>query len=286
MTESAINRILLAYDFSRQSENALDSAIAIAQQQNAALMILHVVDNSGGFQFSSTDTLTAPLQQLVRLANENLNILVKTLNTRVQCHVEYRVEVGTPAFIICQQAWENDSDLIVIGKSVGNSLKKYFIDTVPAKVIKNASCPVLSIPPERLFTKFKKIVFPVRNAPQMLEKYDVIRPLVQKDSAMVVTGLTTTNNHDNYRKVTFLVEALEGKLEHDGVRFVTRVDFCDSISDRLLEITKEEAPDLLVITTVVNSHFKKLFLDYYSKMVLNKVNCPVLSVKPEAVAAV
>lgn len=286
MTESAINRILLAYDFSRQSENALDSAIAIAQQQNSSLTLLHVVNNTGGFHFTSSETITQPLQQLARIASEKLNILVKTLASRVECTVDFAVEVGIPAFVICQQAWEKDIDLIVIGKSVGNSLKQYLVDSIPAKVIKNASCPVLSIPSERLFTKFRKIVFPVRNAPLMLEKYDIIRPLFHKDSEMVVTGLTSTSNHDSYRKVTFLVEALEGKLEHDGVNFVSRVDFCDSISDRLLEITREESPDLLVITTVVNSHFRKLFLDYYSKVILNKVECPVLTVKPDAVATV
>jgi nucleotide-binding universal stress UspA family protein len=285
MEALSVKRILVPYDFSKQAMNALDTAIAISQQQNASVLILHVIDNSRSMLFGLKQIIISPVQDLARIAAENLNMLVKTLSPKHDFAIEYQVEVGIPAFTICKVAWENDSDLVVMGK-VRPALKRIFQESVSYKVVKSAPCPVLSIPAERLFTRFKKIVFPVRAMPLMVEKYDLIRSFVRDNGAtMVVAGLTSENNEQNYKRVSSSIEAVTGKLLLDGVRFTSRITFCTSISGQLLEISENEEADLIVITCDVGSFLTTFFLEYYTRIVVENASCPVLSIHPDMLAS-
>jgi nucleotide-binding universal stress UspA family protein len=286
MNAFKITKVIVPYDFSRQATNALDTALAIGQQHGAAIVILNVVDNSKSFFLRGRQTFVAPIQELARIANESLNMLVKTLTPKHSFPIGYAVEVGIPAFQICRFAWENDSDMIVLGRRADGGIGRFFSESIHYKIIKNSPCPVLSVPSERLFTKFGKIIFPVRAAPLMLEKYDFVRPFVQQnDSSIIVAGLTGVNDEDTYKRVSRLVDAVTGKLRLEGVPFTSRINFCSSISGQLLEISKHENADMIVITSVTGSYLRSFFLEYYAKMIVGKARCPVLSIRPDMISS-
>jgi nucleotide-binding universal stress UspA family protein len=282
MNQFTIKNILVAYESSKHSSNALNTAITIAQQHGARVTLLHVIDSAKGVHVTTNQTVTAPVPQLMRVANENLNVLVKTLSSCHNVSFEHAVVHGVPAFEICKYAWENDFDLLAIGQERKSLIKTFLSDSLYDKLVKNACCPVLSVPSGRLFTQFRKVVFPIRNAPSIVDKYNFVKPIIHRSKASVIlAGLTTKSDSDNFRTVSTLTDVMKEKLEKEKIQFSATLHFCDSIPSRLLEIVREELPDLVVISTVVDTGLKPLLLDYYSKVIMHNAPCPVLSVKPE-----
>jgi nucleotide-binding universal stress UspA family protein len=282
MKDFKIKKILVPFDFSEDAANALNTAVAISQQQHASLTLLYVVDNSKALIFGKFETIVSPVVPLTKIARENLNVLAKSLTSKHSFTVDYHIETGIPAFTICRYAWEKDFDMIVMGTRGPLGLKKLLFNSTAYKVVKSSPCPVLSVPSYRLFTRFKKIIFPIRNAPNMLEKYNVIWPIIQEnESSLTVAGLTAINDADNYKKVAMLMETIGRRLQRDGIRHSSNIHFCDSISSQLLEISRNENPDLIVIISLVNTHFKRFFLEYYAKCIVDSAPCPVLSIRPD-----
>jgi nucleotide-binding universal stress UspA family protein len=283
MSGFSINKIVVPYDFSREAMNALDTALVIGQQQCATIVLLHVVGD-GSTVFFGKRSNESVRSELTRFATENLSVLVKTLTPKYAFPIEYSVQIGLAAFEICRYVWENDCDIIVMGKGLKHRVGRIFRESVHSKIVRNCTCPVLLVPSDRLFTRFEKIVFPVRVAPRMLEKYDIVRPFVrQNNSAMVVAGLTGINNTENYNYVSHMVDEVCDKLRMEGVSFTARINFCDSISAQLLEISKGEGADMIVISSLGGSYLRSFFLEYYTRMVTENACCPVLSVRPETI---
>jgi nucleotide-binding universal stress UspA family protein len=282
MKTFSISRILVPMDFSKPSSFALDTAIALSQRQQASLMLLHVV-NSASIRIPRTgETTVGPVTELNSLSEEKLRNFCKTLSQKLGIHVDYAVESGVPASVICSYAAIKKSDIIVIGTKKKFGLVRLFKETTTYKVIKNAPCPILSVPATRLFRKFEKIIFPVRAIPNMLDKYDVLRPILNSNSSVLhIAGLTRANDVDEFDDVNAKIETLRRKLQLEQVPYSARIHFCDSISDQLIEISSNEDPDLIVITTRIEYWFKRTFLEYYAKVIVDRAKCPVLSIRPD-----
>ena len=118
-------------DFSEYSLAALPYAITLTLQNNAELYCLHVVELT-----QEEYVLKAAGVRLERFVKENLSKIVK---------VTSKVLVGVPFVEIIRYAREQSIDLIVIGTHGHSALATMLLGSVAEKVIRKASCPVLSI---------------------------------------------------------------------------------------------------------------------------------------------
>lgn len=135
-TDVEIKSILYATDFSAESLEASRYALSLAQEFEARLTLLHVVE---GLE-------PALLDERARIARPYRLWLGKLVpdEARLWCELEFFVEFGRPAERILQVAWESHADLIVLGArgldrltSPGQNVRK---------VMCHGWCPVLTIP--------------------------------------------------------------------------------------------------------------------------------------------
>jgi nucleotide-binding universal stress UspA family protein len=282
MKHFILSKILVPMDFSEQSSYALDTAIALAQQQKASLTLLHVVNNTNLIVASPSSTTVGPVTEISAISREKLQDLCDNVSTRTGHPVDYTVEAGLPGDIICRFAIVKKFDLIVLGTKKKFAFTRLFRETVTYKVVKNAPCPVLSVPSTRLFRRFQKVIFPVRSSPGMLEKYEIARPILKTNSSTVhLAGLTRINDTDGLDRISSTMQVLRRKLQLDQIPYSLHVHFCDSVPDQLLQISSDEKPDLIVITATVEHWFKRIFLEYYAKVIVNRSPCPVLTFRPD-----
>jgi len=138
-----ISRILHPTDFSADSARALDYATTLAQQFNAELHLLHVHTEAllnvsppiagfmpPGYQDEVNKGLQAELAKLAK--DTNITIVRKLLEGNVVTEVT-------------RYAKDNHMDLIVMGTHGRTGLKHMLIGSVAEKVVRHASCPVLTI---------------------------------------------------------------------------------------------------------------------------------------------
>ena len=135
--------ILLAVDFSKESETIGARAVHLKNTYSARLTVLHVVVNVYEEPvYDLMSSLPADVEQkLVENAQRSLESLAKELG---MADAECRVEVGTPKATIVQTAQEGGVDLIVLGSHGVHGLGLLLGSTANA-VLHAATCDVLAV---------------------------------------------------------------------------------------------------------------------------------------------
>ena len=135
-----ITRILLATDFGPESQDAASYAISLAQECQAYLTLLHVIDAP------KTGDLVHP-SELSSSSGRMLRNLVP-LQAELWCVPDYVVEQGAPAEKILEVAAKREAKLIVLGvhKPAGlQGAATHLPMAVAHKVVSLAPCPVLTV---------------------------------------------------------------------------------------------------------------------------------------------
>jgi nucleotide-binding universal stress UspA family protein len=138
-------RILCPVDFSEPSLIALRTAFSLAEEADARLIVLNVVDWPGGdsvFVTASGDREL--LGQIERQAAQRLESFI-TDESRLWSRPEARVTIGKSYREILAAAENMAADLIVIGVHGRNALQLAVFGSTTNQVVRRALCPVLTI---------------------------------------------------------------------------------------------------------------------------------------------
>ena len=120
----AYERILLAYDGTREGATALREGAILAKQANAKLFLLSVVPDVGGMQMAEGAYGGVVAYQMDRY-REQLDWGVKRL-TDLGMAPTARLVVGDPARAIAAFAREVRADLVVVGHRRKNLLERWW----------------------------------------------------------------------------------------------------------------------------------------------------------------
>jgi nucleotide-binding universal stress UspA family protein len=140
-------RILCPVDFSESSLDALAYAINMAEEADAKLTLLHVVEFSPAL--SEAPLMPAPDFSRVREAaaadaRRKLHMLIPE-SARTYCTVETAIVEGRAYRDIVRQATEDQSDLIVMGVHGRGALDLLVFGSTTHYVIRASACPVLIV---------------------------------------------------------------------------------------------------------------------------------------------
>lgn len=136
-------RILVPVDFSEQSKKALTIA-QLFLAENGRIDVLHVIEDNihPAYYSSETTSLMDFLPDLHDRSQQNIDAMIKENANTVKTRVS--IENGPVAKTITEHAEENKADMIVMGTHGLNALEQLFIGNVANKVIRKASCPVMT----------------------------------------------------------------------------------------------------------------------------------------------
>lgn len=150
------------------------------------------------------------------------------------------------------------------------------------RVVKNAPCPVLTLPGYNQWLDFKKILFPIRMVPHALDKYEAIRPIIQKNgSSLLIAGIVQRDDAADLIEMKTITDKVRKQFAEDDVICGSEVHYTHDVATQVLEIANHEKPDLIVITATMDSSVRNFFLGPYTQEIVNHAKFPVLSVKPE-----
>ena len=143
-----IKKILFATDFSENSRWAFKYALSFARKYEAKLYILHVIQQPSyplgmyaEISFDAMDKFNRNISEVTEkemreLCQQNLNG-VKNYETMILS--------GTPFLEILRTAKEKEVDLIVVGTHGRTGLDHVLFGSTAEKVVRRASCPVVSV---------------------------------------------------------------------------------------------------------------------------------------------
>lgn len=278
-----IRKILVPVDFSPIATNALETAIAMCKRQLSTLTLIYVIENSYLlFPPEAGGAGAAVFPQLQKDANENLANLCKELRVKHDIVINHIVQAGNPADEICRWALHKKYDLVVMGTHGASGLREFFMGSNAYRVVKNAPCPVMTIPGSQQWLDFKKILFPVRMVPHALDKYEYVRPIIRKNnSKLLVAGIVKKNDAGDFIEMKKLVDTVRNRITEDDVECSSEVHNCENVAREVLDIAETVKTDLIVITATLDNSLKDFFLGPYTQDIVNHAKAPVLSIRPQ-----
>jgi nucleotide-binding universal stress UspA family protein len=140
-------RILCPLDFSESSLAALEFAFSLAQEGDAELTILHVVEWPTEDKSLAASSLIAPeyRRDQERAAKAKLQEVIPE-SARDWCRPTMRLARGKAYREILGIATEDNADVIVMGVHGHNALDLMLFGSTTNQVVRAATCPVLTVP--------------------------------------------------------------------------------------------------------------------------------------------
>jgi nucleotide-binding universal stress UspA family protein len=167
-------QIICPVDFSESSVRALAYAAAFAGWYDAQLTGLHVVPTFEPMQVRGDlaepvrVVTPMPREQVVEEMSRSLNLAALSSRTTPIA------ESGDPQATIIDQALSKKADLIVMGTHGRRGFKRLLLGSVAEAVLREAPCPVLTVPPHASANvpeavAFKRILCPIDFSPSALQ---------------------------------------------------------------------------------------------------------------------
>lgn len=298
--EKKIEKILVGVDFSAGSKWAVIEALKLAQQQNAIVHMLHIVEESMTEALQTYSKLNK--QQVIDSVSERLESFCKPyMNAQDRVFFDIRVGHSVKDFgNVCDQT---SPDLVVLG-AWGSQDDNRSAGATVKQIIQECKCDVLLMHP-RDKDEFKDVLacidfsdydLPiVRAADQLclaedcsLEILHVFYPPwkyrnLQDDKAVVVSADFETE----YKAV------LQGRLDalvptniHGVPTFNTKTTVLehDKHSDGILQYLKSSNVDMVIIGARGQSRIESMILGRIAERIVTEAPCSVYIVK--AISAV
>lgn len=276
-----IKSILIPTDFSELSESALLVGLAIARRQNAEITLLHVLDRFSYLQPNEAFLASIQFNEEIKLKiDEKFRNLIGEIE-ETGLNVKSKILEGTPSSCICQFAHDGNFSMVVMGTYGTSGLREFSFGSEAFRVVKYASCPVLTVPGNWHKIDFEKVLFPIRLHTKALEKYTFARSIIEKNnSELILLALVDKNKPDNLKEILLLTDQFRSQLYNENVTFQTLLCPCENFPEKVVNTADELKADLIVLTANLDYDFKAYFIGPYVQQIVNHSSRPVLCIKP------
>jgi nucleotide-binding universal stress UspA family protein len=144
--ELELEKIVVGCDFSADGELALSYASSLAQELQADLFLLHVVEPPAYQDLTpSTRALAEDLRSAVRSAVEGRLAALVDGEARSWARVSTAMASGKPSAEIVKYAENEGADLIVVGSSGMGPIGRLLVGSTAEAVVRHATVPVLVV---------------------------------------------------------------------------------------------------------------------------------------------
>ncbi len=277
-----MKKIIIATDFSENSDGALAYGTFLAEQFKAELLIVHtyfpVVPLDPNLPYD-TVAPTVLQEEMIKSYERQLNETVESLKAK-GIKVESELIVGSLSSGIADFAKEKKADLIIVGKTDDNTFFGKLIGSTASNVIRSTSVPVLIVPVHSHTPSFKNIVY---GTELESEEKDVLNKVFELakglDAKVTLIKINADFEMDIQDDAQLLKDIQEGFAKE---QFSFEAIKAHSVSDGLLDSAHTHQADLLVVARHHHSFLSELVNPGKSKAIINKTDIPLLVYDIEA----
>ena len=170
----AFKHILCPVDFSDSSSRSIDHAVALARRYDSKLTVLHVVPTFDPVPVRGE--LGYPIQVVNPWTHEEVVTEMRRRldDAGVPADASLTALAGDAATTIVDEALTSTADLIVMGTHGRRGFKRLLLGSVTETVLREAPCPVLTVPPHApagsaRVVVFNRILCPIDFSPSSLQ---------------------------------------------------------------------------------------------------------------------
>jgi len=269
--------ILVAIDFSKNAEHALEYALVYAEKLEAAIYLIWV-DNT-----ISEESVLDTIKGDIRLEKKEY---LKKLNSKYKNRIlggkfEIILRKGRVYQEVAKVAKQIEADMIFAGTHGVSGYEQHWIGSNTYRIVTQAPCPVFTIRSGYEFgTSVKKILLPLDSSLETKEKLPFVANLALKYNTKVYLLKVYNTPLSIIRKKidefgNDAVKCLDGKK----VDYIIDSIEAKNVAASIIEYSNKNEIDLIAIMTDQGTTTANKFLGSYSKQLINNSIIPVVSLR-------
>jgi nucleotide-binding universal stress UspA family protein len=291
--DNTFHKILCAVDFSPGSRQALRTAVHVATQTGAELVLAHAwyvppIAFAGEYVFAPMD-----LQRMQDDARHQLEIGVAEARRLGAPRVSSRLLEGPPGAAIVSAL--DGIDLVVIGTQGRTGLARVLLGSVAEKIVRHAPCSVMVVHEHDEPHEYHHVLCPVDFSPGTDTVLDRAAELVRPgglgitlfhalELPVAYSGEPTADfqRHLDVRAAELLDEHA-ARLEKRTTVPVAKRSRIGSAGAQVLQILDEDSSyDLVVVGSHHRTGISRVLLGSVAEKIVRHAPCPVLVVRTKA----
>lgn len=141
-------KLLLAIDSSDSAKKIIDYGMDLAQQLNATVTILHVIEpysKKSTLLNQLNDKMIKQTNELYELAGKEVMSAAREQTAGAKVPVTYEMPIGNAAEQILAAAKKSGADMILVGSRGMNAVAEFILGSVSSKVAMYSATPVLIV---------------------------------------------------------------------------------------------------------------------------------------------
>lgn len=268
-----MNNIVVGFDFSTGSANAVDVSIDIANKWHSDIRLVYVKKDGED---------EGPIREEIERRNAGVAHLLKGIK------LEYVIRQGKVSEQLAKQAEEDEALMVVVGTHGMSGFETNWIGKNTYRTITDSPVPVLSIREDFDFHKeLETIVVPLDSTTETRQKVPFAARMAKTfGSTIHLLGLYTSESKDIRTLVDGYVDQVEKYLDKYDVKHTTEyVDARKNLTVTTLEYADKVSADLVVIMTEQEKALTSWLIGNYAQQMLHLSKHPILSIRPEQIGS-
>lgn len=277
-----MKRILVPTDFTKPAQWAAEVATNIARKANAEIILLHVVEQPTKESFNvegqvSVDDWEDKLFTF-KLIERNKAQLLEQANMITQSGVSVKTELrmGNPFHGVKTVIVDENADLVVMGTSARSRMEEFLVGSNTEKVVRHASCPVLTIHHKPSTHEFKNIVYATSMSNNEKAFSEVIGAMQEMyDAKIHFVRINTPLNFQSDAKVKMIMEDFARRTRLKNYTVNSFNDFTEE--EGILHFARSINADLIGMATHGRTGFAHVMAGSIAEDVATHSQRPVLT---------
>lgn len=282
MAKLTQNKILVPVDFSEQSLIALGQSYNLAREYNAEILLLHVMEDAGWMRAT-----TKQMKDLKASMQKKLDKLAAETSRTNKIVVDTMLAKGKVYEKIIEVSEMVNATMIIMGCNSRKKLQKFFIGSNALRVVRQSTCPVITIKGKHHREGCKNIVLPLDLTKETRDKVkkaiEVANLGSYKAAIRIVTVLQSTDEF-LVNKLTAQLNQVRSYIQEQGVdcsaEMIKKQKGDAPLAQYIINYANKVKGDLLIIMTQQEADFTRMFIGSTAQEIVNTSDIPVLSIIP------
>jgi len=277
-----MKKILVPFDFSKESKYGLDLAVSLAEMSNATIDILYVVEDLGEDAFvSSGQTNTATgiddvfVLKIIQQSKNKLAKLVAELQAK-KIRVISEIKFGGLYKHVASRIDSKKCDMVVMGTKGSNGLQEFLMGSNAEKVVRSVNTPVITLRKAVKKKDLRKVVIATNFE---LIPNSVVASIKKMqdwfDFKVVIANVNTPHlfhsSHDAMEKLNVIAK----KAGFANTEVVVYNDYNEETG--IVNLGSDYDADLIILGTHQRKGLKRLLYPSVAAYLVNHSDLPVMT---------
>lgn len=269
--------ILVANDFSKNAEHALEYALNFAKKLNTGIHLIWV-DNTLSDEIT-IDTIDRELRKEIKSHSDKL---IKKYQPKLQNgKIEMLFRKGKVYQEVTKAARQIKAEMIFAGTHGVSGFEQYWIGSNAYRIVTQAPCPVVTIRSDYAFQDtISNILLPLDSSLETKQKLPYTCELAINFGAKIhLLAIYNTPLNVVRKRIDSIAKEAEKVMLKNKVDYVVEHLEVDNVAASLLDYSQKNDIELITIMTDQGTTTANKFLGPYAQQLINNSIVPVMSVR-------